>query len=307
MAQYLAAPMEGVTGLVWRRAHRQIFGGADLYYAPFVSPDQNLHFQTKELRELSGGEQDLVPQILTNRSDLFIWAAKELRHMGFGEINLNTGCPSGTVVAKHKGSGMLRDAEWLDHFFEDVFTALPDVPISVKTRIGIRDTEEWESLRHVFEKYPFRRLIVHPRLQREFYTGSARREVFQALSEVSSLPLVYNGDIRRADDSAFSFGTDVMVGRGLTQNPSLFREVRGGKKASREELSAFHEQVLNGYASVLPGQTAVLYRMLEFWHYFIDAFSGAEPLFKKMTKSKTLSAYQEYAGEILRDLPLAEV
>ena len=72
-----AAPMEGLTTYIWRRAQRDIFGGMDKYFTPFLSPNGNLTFQQKELDEVTQGERDTVPQLLTNRGAYFVWAARE--------------------------------------------------------------------------------------------------------------------------------------------------------------------------------------------------------------------------------------
>jgi len=305
MTECYAAPLEGVTYCVWREAHRRVFGGADRYYTPFLAPSNSMRFQTKELRELSGGETDLVPQLLANRSDYFLWAAKELFDMGFREVNFNFGCPSGTVVAKHKGSGALRSPEELDALLDAVFSGLPDgMSLSVKTRIGMNDCAEWENLLTVYEKYPICALTVHPRLQCELYKGKAHRALFLKTLSETSLPLIYNGDITEYTDEAFGWGCGVMAGRGLASDPALFRKAKGGAPANREELIAFHEIVLDGYAGYLPGEQPLLHRMKEFWQYFSASFLVPEPVMKSLQKSKTLADYRSAAERVLRGCPL---
>ena len=305
MQNLYAAPLEGVTFAVWRQAHRAVFGGADRYYAPFFSPGNNMRFQTKELRELSGGEPDLVPQVLTNRSDWFLWAANELRAMGYREVNFNLGCPSGTVVAKHKGSGALRDLGELDALLNEIFSGLPaGMQLSVKTRIGLNSPEEWPMLLEVFGRYPISELTVHPRVQREFYNGSAHRDVFLKTLEQTALPLVYNGDVTAPEDPAFSWGCGVMVGRGLVGDPALLRRVRGGAPADREELVRFHGLLLEGYAAYMPGEQPLLHRMKEFWRYFAASFGDADRPLKALQKAKTLPDYRSAADSILCTCPL---
>ena len=166
-----AAPMEGLTTYLWRQAHRTIFGGVDKYFTPFLSPNANLCFQRKELDEIQG-EPDTVPQLLTNRGDHFVWAARELQARGYGEVNFNLGCPSGTVTAKRKGSGLL---------------AYP---------------EEWEALLALYGHYPIHELIVHPRIQKEFYKGTVHQDAFDRALAVYPGRLVYNGDLFTAADVA---------------------------------------------------------------------------------------------------------
>ncbi len=300
-----AAPLEGVTGYVWRGAHRTVFGGADRYYTPFIAPDRNYHFQTKQLRELSQGESDLVPQLLVNRADYFIWTARELEKMGYKEVDLNLGCPSGTVVAKHKGSGMLRDTEALDAILGEIFAALPDMKISVKTRIGLRSEDEWEAVSEVFARYPISELIIHPRLQCEFYNGAARREMFLRELGKSPLPLVYNGDVGSPDDPAFGWDCPVMAGRGLIKDPALFRRARGGESANREELIRFHGLLTEGYRTYMQGDVPLLHCMKELWSYLRYSFSDTEDAMKRMHKAKDIAEYSAAADAVLKGCPLA--
>ena len=303
--QLYAAPLEGVSYGVWRHAHRSVFGGVNRYYAPFITPNNSMRFQTKELRELGAGEKDMVPQILTNRSDYFLWAANELHGMGYRELNLNLGCPSGTVVAKHKGSGALRDPDTLDQLLDGIFCGLPTgMQLSVKTRIGLKNTEEWPVLLEIFERYPISELTIHPRLQNEFYNGSAHRDVFLQTLEQTKLPLVYNGDIVAPDDPAFGWGCAVMTGRGLVGNPALLRQVRGGAPARREELLQFHELLLEGYQGYMPGEQPLLHRMKEFGRYFSASFAGADKELKRLQKSRSLPEYQSAAMAILKQCPM---
>lgn len=106
------APMEGVTDYIYRRIHRRYFPGVDKYFTPFLSPTQNHIFPPRELRQVlpeNNAGIPLVPQLLTKNAADFLWAAGALADMGYGEVNLNVGCPSGTVTAKGKGAGLLAD------------------------------------------------------------------------------------------------------------------------------------------------------------------------------------------------------
>lgn len=249
MHEWYAAPMEGLTGWRWRQVQHEMFGGAALYVAPFVSPNGNFSFQRKELEELDPERNrgiPVVPQILTNRAEYFVWAAKECRSRGWAQIDLNLGCPSGTVTGKKKGAGLLRQPELLRQLLDGIFDALPDMKISVKTRIGWERAEEWPALLALLETYPICRLTVHPRVRTQFYKGAADREVFRWTAEHTALPLCYNGDVTTVCDlremgEAFPDAA-VMVGRGLVADPSLLRQATGGPAASLEELREFPKQ-----------------------------------------------------------------
>ena len=244
MQEYYAAPMEGLTGWRWRQVHAALFGPADRYYTPFLSPNANFEFQTKELQEIAPeNNRDLpvVPQILTNRAEYFIWAAKECQSRGYGEVNLNLGCPSGTVTGKNKGAGLLRESDLLRPLLDGIFDALPDLRISVKTRIGWDDPARWPALLDILNDYPIALLIVHPRLRTEFYKGAIHREVFAWTQENTRLPLCYNGDLFTPADVAAAPALPLMLGRGLQRDPSLLRRLRGGERATVAELQAYHD------------------------------------------------------------------
>ena len=196
--QLYAAPMEGLTGWLWRRVHHELFGGADKYFTPFLSPNANHSFQAKERDEIEPAHNEglpVVPQILTNSSEHFIWCARELHARGYGEVNLNLGCPSGTVTGKRKGSGLLAFPDELDRLLGEIFTALPELRISVKTRIGKLDPAEWEHLLAIYNRYPIAELIVHPRVQKEFYKGRSHRDVCAWTLGQTQLPLCESGDL----------------------------------------------------------------------------------------------------------------
>ena len=134
------APMEGVTGAAFRRVHRRLFAGADRYCAPFLAPDAQGRCKQSHWRALlpeANAGLTLLPQILTNSPEAFLCAARALAEIGYHEVNLNAGCPSGTVVSKHKGAGMLGDPAALDRFLEAVFAQTPvhfDAPPNTFTR-----------------------------------------------------------------------------------------------------------------------------------------------------------------------------
>ena len=293
------APLEGITDAVFRRVHAAHFGGVAKYFVPFVSPTQNLRFTPREL-SLVAPEQDAglfaVPQVLTRDPEHFLWAANALFDMGYGEVNLNLGCPSGTVTAKGKGAGMLQDLPQLSRFFDAVCPRLP-VRLSVKTRIGFADPGEFDALLSLFSRYPLCELIVHARTRGEFYAGAPHRDVFAAALARTRLPLVYNGDLFSADDCrallAACPGTSaLMLGRGLIANPAVARELQGGGALTSAALSDFCGELLEAWLSRHPANVAVA-RMAEVMKHVACCFEGADKPRKQIRKAKTLPAYRE--------------
>ena len=182
---YYAAPMEGLTDRIWRQTHQRWFGTPEApvrYYAPFLSPPENRVLIKKKMAELEPAANpgvQVIPQLLAKDGELAAWMIGELRRMGYTEVNLNFGCPSGTVTAKGKGSGMLRDPQKLDAFLDAVFSQAGG-PVSVKTRLGVARAEEFGEILDVYNKYPLCELTIHPRVMKQLYRGQADREAFAA-------------------------------------------------------------------------------------------------------------------------------
>ena len=307
------APMEGVTRAVFRRRHHEMFGGIDRYFTPFLAPSADGVFSEKELREVlpaACAGVPTVPQLLAGRAEHFLWAAKLMKELGYEEVNLNLGCPSGTVVAKHKGSGMLADVAALDGFLNDIFEGLQgeNLKISVKTRIGLEDKDNWPALMAVFNRYPICDLTIHPRLRRQFYKGKPDLDAFAVGLEMAQMPICYNGDVfSRADGESlkarFPAVDNLMLGRGLIANPALARELRGGAPLTGAELRQFHDGLLEDYCACILGEVNVLHKMKELWNYWACLFPEDKKGLKEVRKAKRLSDYRSAAAAVLASEP----
>jgi len=312
---YDFAPMEGITGRLFRLRHYEYFGGADRYFTPFVSPNQHHVFSSKELGDVlpdGNGAVPIVPQILTKNAEDFLWCAREMKHMGYREVNLNCGCPSGTVAAKGKGAGMLEDLGKLEAFLDTVFEKVR-VDVSVKTRLGLVEDEEFWPVLELFSRYPLSQLIVHPRVQKDFYKGRARVNVFEEAMGRTALPLGYNGDLSGAEACrAFveKHGEikSVMVGRGLLCDPALFQKCRGGPAADKERLQAFYEALFEDYCEAFHSVKNALRPMKELWNFQLRLFAGEEKhrLSKALRKCTDGGEYRESVKRIFRELTLLE-
>lgn len=304
--RYYFAPMEGLTDSVYRRLHHKYFGGIDRYYMPFLSPTMHQALTGKEDRELPMADSvDFVaiPQILTKVAEDFLWAAKVCRDRGYEEVNLNVGCPSGTVVAKGKGAGMLADPEALDRFLDTVFAQAP-LPISVKTRLGMTEPEEFPALLEVFNRHPIRELTIHSRVRKQFYQGDVYLDMFRHAVRESKNPLCYNGDLfslRDIEKIAVEFPQveAVMLGRGLVADPGM---LCGGTNV--EILEQFHDALLEEYLVLFGGSRNAMFRLKENWSYLLPRFQDSEKLAKRLRKSTDLAEYRTIAAEIFHTLPL---
>ena len=309
--RYYFAPMEGITGYIYRNAHHKFYPGVDKYFTPFLVPNQNRRFSYREMQDIMpehNNQIHLVPQILTNQADAFIWTALELKQLGYDEVNLNLGCPSGTVVAKGKGSGFLGLPEELERFLDTVFDAAP-CAVSIKTRLGLREPEEFGPLLALFRRYPLAELIVHPRVQKDMYKNTPRRAYFARALADSPFPVCYNGDLYtvpalEAFQAEFPAAERIMLGRGLAGDPALARKAGGGPVAGREELRAFHDQVYEGYAEAFGSRRNAMLRMKEVWFYLIHLFGDSQRHAKAIRKARDTGEYESAVTAVFRELEL---
>jgi len=305
------APLEGITGYLFRNAYNGIYGHIDKFFAPFVSPSEKCPLTPRERKDVTPENNEgmnLIPQILTCRSEHFIEGAKALHAMGYTEINLNLGCPSGTVCAKGKGAGFLPETLELQRFLDDIYSYSESdgMKISIKTRLGYYNPDEFYDLMDIFNNYPVSELIVHPRIRSDFYKGEPRREYYAYALEHSKNPLVYNGNIFNVNDyeylsSCFGSKPDtVMLGRGLISDPSLADKLKEFTTATDfAKFRKLHDTVYHGYQEVISPDINVLYKMRELWSYWQLIFDGSERDIKRLMKAKKYSEYEEYAYRIL--------
>lgn len=301
------APMEGVSGYVYRNAHAAAFGPADGYITPFLAPTQSRCFSARELREVDpvhNAGLNVTPQFIAASAENFIWAEHALHAMGYSEVDLNLGCPSGTVTSKCKGSGMLAHPDRMEPFLDAIFSAA-EGKISIKTRVGFSDPDEFPALLELFNRYPISRLIVHPRVREDYYRGAPRLESFALAVERARAPLCYNGDLFRPADVAAltaSFPTveQVMLGRGVLADPALIRRLKGGPAASMDELREFHARLWAGYREMMPGPKPALARMKEVWSYLLFLFEDRDRLLKPIRKASRPEEYESAAAAVFR-------
>ncbi len=307
MTQFYLAPMEEVTGYVYRNVYHAMFGDMDRYFTPFIAPTKKKILKTRERKEVepeNNQGMNVVPQILTNDTEQFLDTCNMLIGLGYHEVNLNLGCPAATVVSKKKGSGFLDDIGRLDQFFETVFEEIAALPeerkcrVSVKTRIGMEFPEEFEDIMEVYNRYPFSEIIIHPRLQKDYYQNHPNLDVFGEALKQSAHPVCYNGDIFTKEDydtfcGRFPTVERVMLGRGVVTNPGLVREIRTGQTITITELEEYHDRLYAGYREAMGSEKDALFKMKEVWSYLGKMFPKSERELKKVRKANRPEEYQE--------------
>lgn len=306
---YYFAPMEGLTDSVYRRVHHTYFPGIHTYYMPFLSPTMHRTLTQREKRELPRADSvsfRAVPQILTKISSDFIWAAEQCAQQGYDEVNLNLGCPSGTVTAKGKGSGMLRDPDGLDRFLDEIFHDSP-LPISVKTRLGFASADEFPRFVEIFNRYPIKELTLHPRVRQAFYAGDVDMESFRYLLANTTLPVCYNGNLNNVAQisriqSEFPQVGSVMMGRGLIGDPGMLTP--GGTTLSA--LESFMDTLLEEYCVAFGSVRNAMFRLKENWRHLLCLFDNSDKLGKQLRKTTDEKEYRQIVTQILRTLPMRQ-
>lgn len=305
---YDLAPMEGITTYICRTTYAKYYGGIDRYYTPFLA---SMHLSTREKNEVLPEHNagiTVIPQILSNRADEFLEITQALHSYGYDTVNLNLGCPSGTVVSKHRGAGFLAVPDELDRFLDQIFSSCP-LKISIKTRIGISDESEWETILRVYEKYPVDELIIHTRLQKDFYKLPTRPHTYLAAKRLS-IPLCYNGDVNSPAALQHVLSVDpsidrIMIGRGIIANPELIEALHCKPSCDKDRLQSFLSDICDRYITEMGGgDRNTLYKLKELWVYMGGLFPDADKYIKRIKKANRLTEYHAAVDALMREKPL---
>lgn len=305
------APLEGITTHTFRNVYKKHFSGVDFYFSPFLGINHTHKFMTRDRQEYLPYQENLIPQVLTNKAEDFLWAAQALKSAGYDEINLNLGCPSGTVVSKGRGSGFLKDPLALDRFFDGIFSKAEsdNLPrLSIKTRIGYDDANEAGDLARIYARYPFSEIIIHPRLGKDNYKGVPNKEAFRTMYEVlkdtGNLKITYNGDLFSVNDvesllSDFPHVDRIMLGRGLLRDPYLAARIKGEDCSNEGRvICAFLNDLFNEYAKLLSGEKDVLFKMKDLLIYMTQGFPSDSKEVKRIKKARGKEEILSAAGSL---------
>lgn len=307
--QYYLAPMEGITNATFRRTYHTHFKSMDKYFTPFLCPHTKRDLTTKEKKEILPENNEgmyVVPQILTNQAEGFLETAGKLEQYGYREINLNLGCPSKTVITKGRGSGFLAFPAELREFLDEIFSKT-NLKVSIKTRIGRDDTLLWEELLSIYSEFPLEELIIHPRIQKEFYKGTPHIEAYEAAYRIKNCPICYNGDMFCKEEienfwKRFPNTDAMMLGRGILRDPCLYEKLFESEEMDasvwKQKVRSFHDALLDAYIEEMSGDRNVLFKMKELWFYLWESFDGSKQLIKKLKKSGSVSEYLRVVEEI---------
>ena len=231
MLKILFAPLQGYTTGIYRRAHAEIFGGVDAYYAPFLRIEngrpREKNMRDLEILERAGDPKEnctnakcvenkdskcatfkVVPQIIANSVNEFKILANALLQKGFTEIDFNMGCPFPMQVNRHRGAGLLSDIQAVQEIMDAIkrlsqtisttsecADPRQTVKFSVKMRLGQDSPDEAYALLPILNDTPLTHITLHPRLGKQQYKGAIDFKSFEQFYNECRPPLIYNGDI----------------------------------------------------------------------------------------------------------------
>jgi tRNA-dihydrouridine synthase B len=297
------APMKGFTDHLFRSAFTDHFDGFDLAVAPFITTKQGHRIKRKTIKDLlpeNNTRLPVVPQILSKSAGDFIVLANYLYDLGYGTVNWNLGCPYPMVANKQRGSGMLPHTDRIQTFLDSVIPGLHGA-LSIKMRLGWKDSTDIFRLLSVIDSYPLAEIIIHPRTGMQRYEGVVDLDAFEACMTMTHHPVVYNGDIRTVDNFRQLFqrfdGVHAwMIGRGCLADPFLPGCIRTGADDIQDKIyrmQQFHEALFEAYSHVLDGPSHVMNKMKGLWRYFSLPFEDCKNTMKKITKTRRPDQYLE--------------
>lgn len=292
---FVLAPMEDVTDVVFRHVVSEA-GRPDVFFTEFTNTESFCHpegvHSVRGRLTFTEDEQPIVAHIWGDKPEHFREMSIGMAEMGFKGIDLNMGCPVPNVATKGKGSGLIQRPETAAEIIQAAKAG--GLPVSVKTRLGYSDIDEWRDwLTHVFEQ-DIANLSIHLRTRKEMSKVDAHWELIGEIKKVRDAIapdtlLTINGDIpdrKTGLELAEKYGIDgVMIGRGIFQNPYAFE--KEPKEHTSEELLGLlrlHLDLFDKYTKEEPRQFKPLRR---FFKVYVRGIKGAGELRHQLISTST--------------------
>ncbi|MBE7630184.1 tRNA dihydrouridine synthase [Tenacibaculum piscium] len=306
----LSSPLQGFTDFRFRNAQHKYFGGIDTYYAPYIRLNGKMVIKSSYKRDLlpeNNNTLTVIPQVITNDPDEFLFVAKYVQSLGYKELNWNLGCPYPMVTKSGMGSGLICNPAKIDEVLQKAHNE-SDILVSMKMRMGYENSEEILNSFPILDKYPLKNIAIHARIGKQLYKGGVDLDAFQKCIDVAKHQLYYNGDITnvagfKAMQERFPSIDHFMIGRGLIADPFLPQMIKDNTTEYPEDrwqrFEAFHNEIYQQYDEALSGPTPIKMKMLGFWEYFSKSFDNPQKTYKQIKKAGNQKKYQLAVKEIL--------
>ncbi|HFL6380953.1 TPA: tRNA dihydrouridine synthase [Staphylococcus aureus] len=294
---FILAPMEDVTDIVFRHVVSEA-ARPDVFFTEFTNTESFCHpegiHSVRGRLTFSEDEHPMVAHIWGDKPEQFRETSIQLAKMGFKGIDLNMGCPVANVAKKGKGSGLILRPDVAAEIIQA--TKAGGLPVSVKTRLGYYEIDEWKDwLKHVFEQ-DIANLSIHLRTRKEMSKVDAHWELIEAIKNLRdeiapNTLLTINGDIpdrKTGLELAEKYGIDdVMIGRGIFHNPFAFeKEPREHTSKELLDLLRLHLSLFNKYEKDEIRQFKSLRR---FFKIYVRGIRGASELRHQLMNTQSIA------------------
>ncbi|MGI8351507.1 tRNA dihydrouridine synthase [Niallia circulans] len=293
---FVLAPMEDVTDVVFRHVVSEA-ARPDVFFTEFTNTESYCHPEgTQSVRgrlTFTEDEQPMVAHIWGDKPEYFRQMSIGMAKLGFKGIDINMGCPVPNVAAKGKGSGLILRPEVAAEIVQAAKAG--GLPVSVKTRLGYTEIEEWQDwLTHILEQ-DIANLSIHLRTRKEMSQVDAHWELIPEIKKLRDLVapntlLTINGDIpdrQTGLELAEKYGVDgIMIGRGIFKNPFAF-EKEPKEHSSKEmlDLLRLHLDLHDKYSQEL--ETRSFKALHRFFKIYVKGFRGASELRNQLMSTQS--------------------
>ncbi|MFT5184329.1 MAG: tRNA-dihydrouridine synthase B [Flavobacteriales bacterium] len=307
----LSSPLQGFTDHRFRNAFHKYFGGIDTFYAPYIRLNGKLVIKPAYHRDLlpkNNSTLNVIPQIMTNDADEFLFVVEYVKSLGYNELNWNLGCPYPMVVNRCMGSGLINDPARIDHILKRVHEE-SDITVSMKMRMGFEHAEEILDVFPILDKYPIKNVAIHARIGKQLYKGGVDLPSFEKCLDTSKHKIYYNGDITSVQKyrqmcERFPNIDHWMIGRGLIADPFLPSMIKADTTDypadRRKVFGKFHDTLYHEFEQALSGSSHLLLKMYSYWEYFSATFDNPKKTLKMIKKAKSVGAYEDAVRQILK-------
>ncbi|MFM2368947.1 MAG: hypothetical protein RL619_1247 [Bacteroidota bacterium] len=308
----LSSPLQGFTDFRFRNAQNKLFGGIDTYYSPYIRLNGKLVIKPSYERDLLPENNiglEVIPQVITNDADEFLFVAKYVRELGYNELNWNLGCPYPMVTKSGMGSGLISNPEKINNILHRAHSE-SDIIVSMKMRLGYENSEEILDVLPILDKYPIKNIAIHARIGKQLYKGGVHLDAFQQCIDNTIHKLYYNGDITSVAkfhemQQRFPSIDHWMIGRGLISDPFLPSMIKNNTMEypvnKMELFSAFHDTLYAIYSESLSGSAHILLKMYHLWEYFSTTFSNPHKVLKQIKKAQSIRNYEAAVAAIFKN------
>jgi tRNA-dihydrouridine synthase B len=305
----LLAPLQGYTDFIFRNVYCRHYTGIDIAVSPFISlthGKSKMSRTAKDVLPVNNHGMPVIPQLLGNNTEEFIYMAQVLFDWGYHILNWNLGCPVKNITRKKRGSGLLPYPELVREYLEKI---IPNIPqhLSIKLRLGLNSTDEIYKLIPVLNDFPLENIIIHSRIGTQMYEGEVQHDVLQNCLPLLKHEIIYNGDIFTFADyqtiqKKYPTINKWMIGRGVFYNPLLPSLIKGKQLSDIKNInSIFLNFLLDLYKEMqiyLP-ESLVLDKIKDMWKFFSKRFSESEKVFDSIAHSHSIDEVIQLTQKII--------